>query len=65
MIDERFISHRFKSTSHAAVVGAGLLAFFLLRDYYGRGLLRFDLLITMSAMAATKVVAMLYYRWTE
>jgi hypothetical protein len=65
MIDERFISHRFKSTSHAAVVASVLLCFFFLRDYYGHGIMRLDLLTTMCAMAVTKMAAMVYYRRTE
>jgi hypothetical protein len=62
MIDERFILHRYKATSHAAVVAAVLLSFFFLREYYGRGGLRLDLLATLVAMAVTKVAAMVYYR---
>lgn len=65
MIDERFISHRFKSTSHAAVVAAALLGFFFLRDFYSHGIVRGDILTTMCAMAATKIAAMIYYRRTE
>lgn len=65
MIDERFLAHRFKSTSHAAVVGAVCLCFFFLRDFYGHGVMRLDLFVTMLAMALTKIAAMVYYRRTD
>lgn len=65
MIDERFIQHRFKSTSHAAMVASVCLAFFFLREYYGRGQVRWDLGFTLVAMALTKIAAMVYYRFTD
>jgi hypothetical protein len=65
MIDERFLLHRFKATSHAAVVGAVLLAGFFYYDLMARELFRTDIAITLGAMAVTKLAAMLYYRRTE
>lgn len=65
MIDERFLLHRFKATSHAAVVGAALAGFFFLRDYYRGAGVRVDLLIILLAMVVTKLAAMIYYRRTN
>ncbi len=65
MIDERFVLHRYKASSHAAVVAAVLLASFFLWDFYGHGTVRVDLLTTLCAMAIVKVAAMIYYRRTE
>jgi hypothetical protein len=65
VIDERFLQHRYKSTSHAAVVAGLFLAFFFLRDYYTHGTARWDLAVTMGAMALTKIVALIYYRYND
>lgn len=65
MIDERFLLHRFKATSHAALVAAALAAFFFLRDYYRGAGVRVDLLIILLAMVVTKLAAMIYYRRTD
>jgi hypothetical protein len=65
VIDERFIQHRYKSTSHAAVVAGLLLAFFSLRDFYTHGVVRWDLAATMGSMALTKIVALVYYRLND
>lgn len=65
MFDERFVIHRYKSTSHAAVVGALFLAGLLLRDYWSLGLLRWDLGIPLVAMALTKLAAMAWYHFRD
>jgi hypothetical protein len=62
MIDERFVLHRYKATSHAAVVGAGLLGGFFLYDSLARDVLRWDLAIVLAAMAITKLAALAHYR---
>jgi hypothetical protein len=62
MIDERYLLHRFKAASHAAVVGGVLLGGLFLYDFLARDLLRWDIAIVMAAMAATKLGALAYYR---
>lgn len=62
MFDERFILHRYKATSHAAMAGAAVLAFFLFRGLArGEGLHR-DLMTVLVAMAVTKIAAMAWFR---
>ncbi|BDU77421.1 hypothetical protein [Mesoterricola sediminis] len=62
MFDERFIIHRYKATSHAAVAGAGVLCAFLIRGLLrGEGLHR-DLMAVLVVMAVTKVIALTYLR---
>jgi hypothetical protein len=62
MFDERFVMHRYKSTSHAAVVGAVAMGGWFLYQHYARDTLRLDILVIMLAMAVTKLGSMLYYR---
>ena len=62
MIDERFLMHRLRSSSYAAMTGAVLMGAWALYNLYGRGIMRWDILIIMSAMAAVKLGAMLYFR---
>ncbi len=60
--DERFQQHRFKSTSHAAVVGGVLAAGWFLYEHFAHGQFRWDLMSILLAMALTKIGAMVYYR---
>jgi len=62
MIDERFLSHRWRATSHAAVIGAVVTGGWFLYHQLSQGELRWDLASILLAMAATKIVAMIYYR---
>jgi hypothetical protein len=61
-MDERFLLHRLKSTSLAAVVGAVTLGGWYLYQMIAHGVYRRDLLVIAGLMAITKVTAMLYYR---
>ncbi len=62
MIDERFVLHRYKATSHAAVVGGVLLGGLFLYDFLARDVLRWDIAIVMAAMAVTKLGVLAWYR---
>jgi hypothetical protein len=62
MIDERYVLHRFKATSHAAMVGAFMLGGFFLYDFLAHDVLRWDVAIVLAAMAITKLGALVYYR---
>jgi hypothetical protein len=61
-VDERFVLHRYKSTSHAAVVGGVALGGWLLFQFYAHHQLRWDLLIILAMMAVTKMSALAWYR---
>ena len=63
--DERFLTHRLKSTSIAGVAG-GLVAVGLWAySYYGDGIWRWDLFAVAATMAVVKISAMLWYRFTD
>ncbi len=64
-MDERYLMHRYKSTSHAAMVAAVAMAGTLIYDLVKEGTLRWDLHWILIAMAVTKVAFMLYYRRTD
>lgn len=62
MFDERMILHRYKATSYAAMAGAGVTGFLYFQSYV-RGLgFRKDLFAILSAMALTKLAALIFYR---
>ncbi len=62
MLDERYRLHRFKSTSHAAIVAAVLMGALFVYERNRNDVFRVDLLIILGAMAVTKLGAMLFYR---
>jgi hypothetical protein len=64
-IDERFIHHRYRATSHAAVVGGVLTGGLFLYYQLFEKTMRWDLAVILLAMAVTKIAAMLYYRYTD
>jgi hypothetical protein len=60
--DERFFTHRLRSTSLAGVIG-GLLAIGLFAyQYYGNDVWRWDLFAIAATMAVVKLAAMAWYR---
>lgn len=61
-MDERFVMHRYKSTSHAAVVAGLLMGGWYFYDWLANDYIRRDFVVVMVVMAAVKVGAMLYYR---
>ncbi len=61
-MDERYFLHRYKSTSHAAMVAALAMGGLLIYDLVKKGELRLDLQLILAAMALTKIGFMLYYR---
>jgi len=63
--DERFITHRYYSSRLALVVGVVLMAVWFYYEQFVNEVIRFDLLVFMVAMAATKILAMLYYRFFD
>jgi positive regulator of sigma E activity len=65
VIDERFILHRYKATSHAAVVGTLFLVAFLMGGILRHQGFRSDLMTVLVAMAVTMVAAMAYFRFKD
>jgi len=62
MIDERFLMHRLKSTSLAAVIVAVAMGGYSLYELYGNGVFRKDLFVFLGIMAVTKISAMIWFR---
>lgn len=65
MLDERFVMHRYKSTSHAAVVMGVLLGAWFLFEQFAHQTLRWDLLIILCAGALTKITGLLFFRFRD
>lgn len=65
MPDERFFTHRLKSTSIAGVCGGlaavGLWAY----RYYVNGVFSWDLFAVATTMATVKLAAMAWFRFTD
>jgi hypothetical protein len=64
-VDERFVMHRYYSTRVAMIVGVILLAGWILYENFINGVLRWDLIISLMAIAVTKMGAMVYFRITH
>lgn len=65
MVDERFVMHRYKATRLSVLVGVVLMLASITYGYIKTGEMRWDLFVIMSAMAAVKVGAMIYFRRTN
>lgn len=64
-IDERFLTHRLKSTSIAGVIGGVLAVGLFAYQYYVNDVWRWDLFAVGATMAAVKLAAMAWYRLTD
>ncbi len=62
MIDERFILHRYKSTSYAGIACAFMVVGLFAWNYFARDTFRADLFIIATATAATKLGFLTWYR---
>ena len=65
MVDERFLAHRYKATRLATMVGVVLMFGFFTYALVKTREIRWELILIMCAMAATKVLAMFYYKRTN
>jgi hypothetical protein len=63
--DERFLTHRLKSTSIAGVTGGVVAVGLWAYHYYVNGVWRSDLFAVAATIAAVKIAAMLWYRLTD
>ena len=65
LVDERFWMHRYKATSHAAVVGGVLMGGWFLWEHLANQRLRWDIAVIMGAMAVTKLAVLAWYRFRD
>ncbi len=65
MADERFIMHRFKATRLATMVGMILIFVFFTYYIVVEKTIRWEFLVILASVAATKLAAMYYYRKTN
>ena len=63
--DERFIMHRYKATRVSVVVTAVVMAVMFNYYYIVEHVIKKDIVILMSVMVVSKLVAMTYYRFTN
>jgi len=64
-IDERFLTHRLRSTSIGGVTGGVLAMGLFAYRYYVNHLWSWDLLSVGITMAAVKWALMLWFRWKD
>jgi hypothetical protein len=64
-IDERFLTHRLRSTSIAGVAAGTLAMLLFAYRYYVEHVWSWDLLAVGLTMAVVKISLMLWYRWTD
>ncbi len=62
LLDERFVLHRYKSTSHASVAAALVMGGWYLYELFVNRVIRWDFLIIMGVMALVKTVFLIWYR---
>jgi hypothetical protein len=60
-LDERFILHRYKSTSHASMVAASVMGAWIIYDSVRNDVLRWDFIAVMGTMVVVKIGFMIYY----
>jgi hypothetical protein len=64
-VDERFLLHRYKSTSHAGIFAALFMGSWFFYDQIVNGVIRFDFLIVLSVMAVCKLLFMAWYHFRD
>lgn len=62
MIDERFLMHRLKSATLAAIAGCASMGGYTLYELYTKKVIHTDLIIFLFIMASVKIGALLYFR---
>jgi len=64
-VDERFLEHRRRSTSAAALVAVLLIAALFEYHLIAERTIHWDLFTILCAMALTKIVLMVWYRFND
>jgi hypothetical protein len=62
---EAVMAHRYRSVRLAMIVGMLLMGGWVLWHLYVNAIIRWDLLLTLAAMTATKLTAMVYLRFAD
>ena len=65
IVDERFLTHRLRSTSVAGMAGALVAGGLYLYRYFAHHVLSGDLFAVIATMAVVKVGLMIWYRRTD
>ena len=65
MIDERFLTHRLRSSSVAGIAGAIVAMGLLLYRYQQDHIVRWDLLAVGLTIAGVKTALMIWYHFTD
>ena len=63
-IDERFLTHRLRSTSNGGIAGVLVAAGFFFFNL-SRHVIRWDLFAVVATAALVKIAFMIYYRLTD
>ena len=61
-IDERFVRHRYRSTSYGGIAAALVMGGWALYDLYVNDVIRWDFLIVLGVMALVKIAFMIVYQ---
>jgi hypothetical protein len=61
LLDERFVLHRYRSTSHAGVAVAVAIGGWAVHDQLTLGRMRWDLIALLGLMVAVKLGFMVWY----
>ena len=64
-IDERFLTHRLKSTSIAGIVGGVVAMGLFAYHYYVDHFWSWDLFAVGVSIAAVKLALMVWFHWTD
>ena len=63
--DERYLTHRLRSTSLAGVVGGALAVGLFAYDLYARDIVKWDLFAVGATMMVVKLAAMAWFHFTD
>ena len=64
-VDERFLQHRLRSTSHAGIICAALALVLFLYRYIRHGVLDVELFVLGVTFVVLKYALLLWYRRTD
>ena len=65
MIDERFLTHRLRSTSLGGMLGGALACLLFAWHYYVDHFVSWDLVAVIVTIVAVKLTVLLWYRITD
>ena len=64
-IDERFLTHRLRSTSFAGMAAVLLTGGFFFYHYFSNHVIRWDFFSIIAAAAIVKISFLIFYRLTD